>query len=99
MRSLPGLRRATSAAAPADVAVLSQRLSEAVAALTAGAHRLNWVVLGAPGVGKGTYASRLAKLLGVPHVSAGDLVRDEIKAATPLAKQARLLAAEVVPAG
>ena len=48
---------------------------------------MNWVFLGAPGVGKGTYASRVAKLMGVPHVSCGDLVRDEIKAATPLAKQ------------
>jgi len=72
-------RRAMSTSADALSAELSSVCS------TAG--RLNWVFLGAPGVGKGTYASRVAKLMGVPHVSCGDLVRDEIKAGTPLAKQ------------
>ena len=38
-----------------------------------------WVFLGPPGVGKGTYSSRVAEALGIPHISAGDLVRDEIK--------------------
>lgn len=33
------------------------------------------VFLGCPGVGKGTYASRLAQLLEVPHIAMGDLVR------------------------
>ena len=35
--------------------------------------------LGPPGVGKGTYASRVAKHLGVAHIAAGDLVRAEMK--------------------
>ena len=61
--------------------------------LAAAGPRLNWGFLGAPGVGKGTYASRVAKLLGVPHVSAGDLVRDEIKAGSELAKEVRGAAA------
>mmetsp|Transcript_13769 Transcript_13769/g.38976 ORF Transcript_13769/g.38976 Transcript_13769/m.38976 type:complete len:291 (-) Transcript_13769:396-1268(-) len=39
----------------------------------------HWVFLGAPGVGKGTYSTRVAKALGVPHIAAGDLVRNEIK--------------------
>lgn len=43
-----------------------------------------WVFLGPPGVGKGTYATRIAEWLCIPHVAAGDLVRDEIKAETPL---------------
>jgi adenylate kinase len=54
-----------------------------------------WVFLGPPGVGKGTYASRVAAALGVQHVAAGDLVRAEIKAGTPLGLQAR----EAVAAG
>jgi adenylate kinase len=36
-------------------------------------------VLGAPGVGKGTFAARLSPLLGVPTVSSGDLIRDELR--------------------
>ena len=31
-----------------------------------------------PGVGKGTYAKRVARALGVDHVAAGDLVRAEV---------------------
>lgn len=38
-----------------------------------------WIFLGPPGVGKGTYSSRVASALGVPHVAAGDLVREQIK--------------------
>lgn len=38
-----------------------------------------WIFLGPPGVGKGTYSSRVATALGVPHIAAGDLVRQEIK--------------------
>jgi adenylate kinase len=34
--------------------------------------------------GWGTYASRISKLMNIPHISAGDLVRDEIKRGTPL---------------
>lgn len=50
-------------------------------------HPVQWVFLGPPGVGKGTYASRIAKALGVPHIAAGDLVRAEIKAGSPMGKQ------------
>ncbi|XP_024359483.1 probable adenylate kinase 6, chloroplastic [Physcomitrium patens] len=48
---------------------------------------VQWVFLGCPGVGKGTYASRLAKLLHVPHIAMGDLVRREILNLTPMAEQ------------
>ena len=41
--------------------------------------RMNWIVLGMPGVGKGTYAKILSKLIDIEHVSAGDLVRAEIE--------------------
>ncbi|MEM2228583.1 MAG: nucleoside monophosphate kinase, partial [Candidatus Bathyarchaeia archaeon] len=46
------------------------------------------VLLGAPGSGKGTYASIINRKLGIPHISTGDLVRDEIKAGTKLGKEA-----------
>ncbi|XP_076936100.1 putative adenylate kinase 6, chloroplastic [Bidens hawaiensis] len=48
---------------------------------------VQWVFLGCPGVGKGTYASRLSKLLGVPHIATGDLVRDELSTKGPLSPQ------------
>eukprot|EP00775_Hariotina_reticulata_P012064 gene12068-12205_t len=40
-----------------------------------------------PGVGKGTYASRIAAALNVPHIAAGDLVRAEIKSGSALGQQ------------
>ncbi|XP_010253459.1 PREDICTED: probable adenylate kinase 1, chloroplastic [Nelumbo nucifera] len=48
---------------------------------------VQWVFLGCPGVGKGTYASRLSNLLGVPHIATGDLVREELSSSGPLSQQ------------
>ncbi|KAL2481460.1 Adenylate kinase 1 [Abeliophyllum distichum] len=48
---------------------------------------VQWVFLGCPGVGKGTFASRLSVLLGVPHIATGDLVREELSSSGPLSKQ------------
>lgn len=48
---------------------------------------VQWVFLGCPGVGKGTYASRLSQLLGVPHIATGDLVREELSSSGSLAQQ------------
>jgi adenylate kinase len=42
------------------------------------------VLLGAPGSGKGTQGRRLARRLGVPHISSGDLLRAEVVAGTEL---------------
>ncbi|KAL9228001.1 hypothetical protein vseg_003625 [Gypsophila vaccaria] len=51
------------------------------------ARGIQWVFLGCPGVGKGTYASRLSKLLGVPHIATGDLVRHELSSSGPMSTQ------------
>ena len=45
------------------------------------------ILLGPPGAGKGTYASRLAVRLSFPHIATGDIVRDEIKAQTELGRR------------
>ncbi len=47
---------------------------------------MQWVFLGCPGVGKGTYASRLSKLLQMPHIAMGDLVRQELSKSSSMAK-------------
>lgn len=47
------------------------------------------VLLGAPGSGKGTQATRLRDHLNVPHISTGDLLRAAVKAETPLGLQAK----------
>jgi adenylate kinase len=44
-------------------------------------------MFGAPGSGKGTYASRLSTKLSIPHISTGDLVRDEIKNQSEMGKR------------
>ncbi len=47
------------------------------------------VLLGAPGSGKGTQATRLKEALRVPHISTGDLLRAAVAAGTPLGQQAK----------
>lgn len=53
------------------------------------------VLLGAPGSGKGTQATRLKEYLAVPHISTGELLRGAVAAGTPLGLQAK----EVMEAG
>ena len=47
------------------------------------------VLLGPPGVGKGTQAEILASKTGLPHISSGDLFRENIKNNTELGKRAK----------
>jgi adenylate kinase len=47
------------------------------------------VLLGPPGVGKGTQAEIIAKTTGLPHISSGDLFRENIKNATKLGEMAK----------
>ncbi len=51
------------------------------------------VLLGAPGSGKGTQATRLKDHLQVPHISTGDLLRAEVAADSPLGQQAKAVMA------
>jgi adenylate kinase len=58
-----------------------------------------FVFLGPPGAGKGTQAKTAADAIGVPHISSGDLFRENIKNQTDLGKMAKnyLDKGELVP--
>ena len=43
--------------------------------------------LGSPGVGKGTYAQVIKEALEIPHISTGDLLRDEAQKATDMGEE------------
>lgn len=47
------------------------------------------VLLGPPGVGKGTQASAIVEKYHIPHISTGDIFRANIKQGTDLGKQAK----------
>src|SRR5271167_1046763 len=47
------------------------------------------LMLGAPGVGKGTQAKELVTAWGIPQISTGDLLRANVGGGTTLGKQAR----------
>ena len=47
------------------------------------------IFLGPPGAGKGTQAKELARKYGVPHLSTGDMLRDNIAKNTPLGQLAK----------
>ncbi len=45
------------------------------------------LLIGAPGSGKGTQATRLAEHFGLTHISSGDLLREHVTEGTPLGKE------------
>src|SRR5258706_6358719 len=49
------------------------------------------LLLGAPGVGKGTQAKALMAAYGIPQISTGDILRANISKGTPLGKMAKAL--------
>lgn len=52
---------------------------------------VQWVVLGDPGAKKHVYAERLSKLLDVPHISMGSLVRQELNPRSSIYQQVLVL--------
>ena len=60
---------------------------------------MNIIVVGPPGVGKGTQSARLARSLGLRHVAAGDLLRAVREQDAPLGHTARqyMDAGQLVP--
>jgi adenylate kinase len=47
------------------------------------------LLIGAPGAGKGTQATRLAERLGITHISSGDLLRKHVTDETALGQQVK----------
>jgi len=62
---------------------------------------LNFIFLGAPGAGKGTQAELLSLKLNIPHISTGDILRDEVKKGTLLGEKVMVFMSkgELVPDG
>ena len=50
---------------------------------------MNIAILGPPGVGKGTYSEAISKKLGIPHLSPGDIFKQEIYNDTPLGRKVK----------
>lgn len=47
------------------------------------------IFLGPPGAGKGTQAKILAEMCQIPHISTGDILRNEVAIGTPLGVKAK----------
>ena len=50
---------------------------------------MNIVLLGSPGIGKGTAATKLSKKLGIAHISTGDMLRENVAQKTKLGVEAK----------
>ena len=48
------------------------------------------ILLGAPGVGKGTQGALISKEYNIPQISTGDILRNEVKNKTELGKKAKV---------
>jgi len=50
---------------------------------------MNVILLGAPGAGKGTQATKISERYGMPHISTGDIFRENIKNQTEIGMLAK----------
>ena len=48
-----------------------------------------YVLLGPPGAGKGTQAAIVADTCGIPHISSGNIFRENLQSNTELGKKAK----------
>lgn len=46
--------------------------------------------MGAPGAGKGTHAKEISARYKIPHISTGDILRDEVQKNSPLGRTAKM---------
>ena len=50
---------------------------------------MNIILLGPPGAGKGTQAKKIAESYALPHISTGDILRENINNKTKLGMKAK----------
>ncbi|CAN0037842.1 unnamed protein product, partial [Phaeothamnion confervicola] len=52
------------------------------------------VLIGPPGAGKGTQAVELCKMLQIPHISTGEMLREEVRSQSAIGRQVEGLLAQ-----
>lgn len=67
--------------------------------MPSGISRMNVLLLGPQGSGKGTQAAKIAEAYGIPHVSTGDMFRAAVAAGTELGRRVEpiLASGQLVP--